>query len=257
MEPYQLVARNTSTDSANKIHDDTVARQYGFSGGLVPGVVVHAYMTHPPAAAWGLDWVARGGIHSRFAKPVYDGDTVVVEPAGMSLEIRGAATATIRSPSSPELPDLTGWPHRPLPASADRPDAEVVVTHPPFGALDVHFHAELAGVYLDAIGEALPLYRDEGIAHPGWLIAQANYVLAANVVLGPWIHVESDVQHFSLVRDGELISTRAIVTDAFERKGHQFVELDVLIVAGDERPVLRARHVAIWRPRRLLEPAGT
>jgi len=33
--------------SANKIHDDTVAQQYGFRGGLVPGVSVYASMTYP------------------------------------------------------------------------------------------------------------------------------------------------------------------------------------------------------------------
>ena len=35
---YRVKARNTSADSENKIHDDAVARQYGFRGALVPGV---------------------------------------------------------------------------------------------------------------------------------------------------------------------------------------------------------------------------
>jgi len=43
-------ANNTSSASENKIHDDSVARQYGFSGGLVPGVDIYAYMTHPVVA---------------------------------------------------------------------------------------------------------------------------------------------------------------------------------------------------------------
>ena len=45
--PYRVRAFNTAVASENKIHDDTVARRYGFSGGLVPGVEVYAYMTHP------------------------------------------------------------------------------------------------------------------------------------------------------------------------------------------------------------------
>ena len=43
---YRVRAFNTAAASENKIHDDTVARRFGFSGGLVPGVEVYAYMTH-------------------------------------------------------------------------------------------------------------------------------------------------------------------------------------------------------------------
>ena len=37
---YHVKARNPATESENKIHHDDVARQYGFAGGLVPGVTV-------------------------------------------------------------------------------------------------------------------------------------------------------------------------------------------------------------------------
>jgi len=40
-------ARNLAPDSDNKIHDDSVAQQFGFSGALVPGVDVLAYASHP------------------------------------------------------------------------------------------------------------------------------------------------------------------------------------------------------------------
>ncbi len=32
------------------MHDDAVARRFGFSGGLVPGVDVFAYMIHVPVS---------------------------------------------------------------------------------------------------------------------------------------------------------------------------------------------------------------
>jgi hypothetical protein len=38
LEAYRVQAYNTSKQSENKIHDDAVARRFGFSGGLVPGV---------------------------------------------------------------------------------------------------------------------------------------------------------------------------------------------------------------------------
>ena len=50
-----LIAFNTATASENKIHDDTVASRFGFTGGLVPGVNVFAYLAHMPMAKWGKD----------------------------------------------------------------------------------------------------------------------------------------------------------------------------------------------------------
>ena len=51
--PYPVEAFNASKESENKIHDDAVARRFGFRGGLVPGVDVYAYMTHLPVQRWG------------------------------------------------------------------------------------------------------------------------------------------------------------------------------------------------------------
>jgi acyl dehydratase len=70
---YEVNAFNTAASSDNKIHDDTVARRFGFRGGLVPGVEVYAYMAHMPVARWGRAWLEGGGMECRFLKPVYDG----------------------------------------------------------------------------------------------------------------------------------------------------------------------------------------
>src|SRR5260370_20070842 len=78
LAPYRVTARNTAIASDNKIHDDAVARRFGFAGGLVPGVDVYAYLTHAPAEAWGLDWLERGTMQGRFTSPVYEGDTITV-----------------------------------------------------------------------------------------------------------------------------------------------------------------------------------
>lgn len=70
LETYRVEAYNTAKRSENKMHDDTVARRFGFSGGLVPGVDVFAYMMHVPVARWGCDFIARGLVEARFIKPV-------------------------------------------------------------------------------------------------------------------------------------------------------------------------------------------
>jgi hypothetical protein len=103
------------------------------------------------------------------------------------------------------------------------------------------------------VREPAALYREEGIAHPAWILRDANYVLSANVRLGPWIHVESHARHHDVVRDGDVVSARALVTAEWERKGHRLVALDVLHLAaaqgGPVRVVARTEHVAIYRPR--------
>ena len=100
LETYRVEAYNTAKLSENKMHDDTVARRFGFSGGLVPGVDVMAYMMHQPVAKWGRAFLERGLIEARFVKPVYDGeiaDVTTTESDGvLSIEVesRGQLCAT-------------------------------------------------------------------------------------------------------------------------------------------------------------------
>lgn len=258
---HSLQAVNTATDSPNRIHDDEVARRYGFSGGLVPGVDVFAWLCHPPVAAWGRDWLGGGTLQARFLHPVYDGEQVAVGPpsqighhpgAEVPLEVRnhaGLVCATaVAARSAPPPPDVSGWVAPPVPVDPPRASEQSLAAGTVLGAFEVTYRAELSGPYLDALGEGLPVFRDEGVAHPGFLLRTANWLLAANVVLGPWIHVESQVALHGIVADGAQLSTRGQVLDRYERKGHRFVVLDVLVVA-DERPALRARHTAIYEPR--------
>src|ERR1700692_4452380 len=53
LEVYSVRAYNTAKLSENKMHDDTVAKRFGFSGGLVPGAHGMAYVMHPPVTKWG------------------------------------------------------------------------------------------------------------------------------------------------------------------------------------------------------------
>src|SRR5450756_2198933 len=108
LETYRVEAYNTAKLSENKMHDDTVAKRFGFSGGLVPGVDVMAYMMHLPVAKWGRAFLERGLIEARFVKPVYDGEIAEVTGAesdgvlSIEVESRGqlCATGTASLPAS-------------------------------------------------------------------------------------------------------------------------------------------------------------
>lgn len=264
---YVVEAFNTAVDSENKMHDNDVARHFGFRGGLVPGVDVYAYLTHAPVHEWGSDWLEHGTMTARFLVPVYDGEKTTVrsepESPGNRLTIDAinpagdvCATATAELPhDAPPPPDPDEVPAAPLNADP-RPAAspESLAVGSLLGSVEVGFHADKATPYLRDIREDLKIYEQEGVAHPGWLLRFANKILAINVQLGPWIHVGSTVTNFSAVHDGQRVSTRARVTDEYERKGHRFVELDVLIVADGTTPVSRIHHVAIYEPR---QPNGS
>src|SRR6202795_2291981 len=100
IETYRVEAYNTAKLSEKKMHADAVARRFGFSGGLVPGVDVMAYMMHMPVAKWGRAFLEHGLIEARFVKPVYDGETAEVSAVGsegvltIEVESRGEICAT-------------------------------------------------------------------------------------------------------------------------------------------------------------------
>src|SRR5215470_9563589 len=76
---HRVRARNLSRDSENRIHDDEVARRYGFAGGLVTGTTVYAYLSHPLARVWGQAWLEGGTARIRFRCPIYEGDLLRIE----------------------------------------------------------------------------------------------------------------------------------------------------------------------------------
>jgi acyl dehydratase len=259
---YTLEAFNTATASTNKIHDDAVAREYGFRGGLVPGVDVYAYMTHLPVAHWGRDWLERGTISVRLVQPVYDGERVTVTAELNGDEMHLATIGpdeVVRATGRATLSEVDAA--VPIPPRAALPDVrppasgESLVMGTVLGSLEATFDAGRAGEYLDAVREQLPIYTTAAVAHPGWLLRFANSILSANVELGPWIHVESDVGLGGVVEDGQRLEVRAKVLGESERRGHRFVELDVVVLA-DGQAVQRIAHTAIHTPRRLRHSSG-
>jgi acyl dehydratase len=229
---HRVRARNLSRYSANRIHDDAVARTLGYAGGLVAGTTVYAYMTCPLVAAWGLEWLTRGTASVRFLRPVYDGDEVCVRArvvgrsgsaaAGeIALEVKAftsrEGTATVVAAGiaglawgAPVLtPDPHEYPAAPLPTARPAATAELLAGLDPFGSpVLVSDERELAQ------------YVEE---------------------------VEDPLAHYGLARVGDRLTTRGRVVGVSQRKGRQYVDLDVLVVADDSRPLVHVRHMAIYQ----------
>jgi acyl dehydratase len=257
IEPYRVSAYNTSKQSENKIHDDAVARRFGFSGGLVPGVDVMAYMMHLPVAKWGRAFLERGLIEARFVKPVYDGETADVsgeESDGvLAIEVksRGQLCATGNASLPPAAPAFSLSDFVGVAAVGERKpvNATSYALGKWLGAVPRAWAADAAREYLADIRETEAIYTREGLGHPGLLPRVMNKVLVDNAIMGPWIHVGTRMQLLSAARIGDELTARAKVTGNYEKKGHRFVELDALVVANGRTPLAHCQHIAIYQPR--------
>jgi len=238
LSPYEVRAVNTATDSENKIHDNRVAAQYGFRGGLVPGVVVYGYMAEPVLAHFGAVWLDRGAMQVRFQQPFYDGELVVVrgelDDAG-ALHLKAeredgtlCATAIASIPNA--QPDPALYPNHPLPDPDARPDPTPDSIVP--GAL---------------LGSFTKLLDSADLISPARILELSNHILMRNFRLGPWIHVSSEMTNLSAPQIGDEISVRGRIHERFNRKGHELIVLDVGLLANGGRPVQEVRHTAIYR----------
>ena len=260
---YHVKARNTSSSSENKIHDEQIAREYGFRGALVPGVTVYAYMTHPLVEAFGAAWLERGTANVRFLKPIHDGEEVRLAGVIISRDAKiitasvtattavGGECATLSAtlPAGTPVPvNLAQYPVAPLPADRPLVTREHLASLAALGTPINPYDGERQTEYLERVSDGLALYRGaRGWAHPGFFLDQANKALSQNVRMSPWIHVGSVVRHLGGARVGEILSTRGKVRSLFEKKGKEFVEADLVLVAGERRPVAHVLHTAIYR----------
>jgi acyl dehydratase len=254
---HRLVAFNTATASENQIHDDAVATRLGFGGGLVPGVDVYGYLCHPVLGHWGRDWLAGGWGQVRFDEPVYDGDEVVVRAeAGDDGTVEaGAWTAAgrragLRAGLGARTVDVPALERAPRPDTRPPASPAWFAGQPALGTLFVRCDDSAHLRYLHEIRDLDSPTTSWGVCHPGWLLRRANDVLVASVTLGPWIHVASTVWHLCPVGRHTDVEVRGRVRGDFERKGHRFVDLDV-VVADPAGPAVVIDHRAIYRPRQL------
>jgi len=257
----QVRARNTAPDSDNKIHDDAVAATYGFRGGLVPGVTVYGYLASVVVRELSPEWLCSGSMQVRFQAPFYDGDQVRIDSEIVASDVRllaeregGTVCATGLARLADPILEWCDFEDAPLPAFDSRPDAAWDLLEPgkPLGTLLDQINL-LDAEYLerhcfDAAAEPAPLYG--AIAHPAILLAMANLSLSRNYRLGPWIHASSEVTNFATAGHGDEVCVRGVIEDRFERKGHEFVVLDLAMTKNSGERLLRVRHTAIYRPKR-------
>ncbi len=229
LEPWSVNAVNLPDHADNIIHTDAGARAAGFERALVAGTTVYAYLTHVPAAAWGLDWVGRGGGELRLRRPVFDNDPVEIaiteEATGTSLsaQVAGDGRATLDLWETTEAPPMRdGDPLTPV---------EIVID-------------DMRADYGIRCGDDLALYAEHDIAHPVTWPNLANSVFIENLVTGPWIHVRSKIYHEGVAPVGSTVRAEANLLDRFESRAGERALVDMRMYA-DGVPVATIEHEAI------------
>lgn len=264
---HTLVAFNTATASENKIHDDSVAAALGFGGGLVPGVDVYAYLCQPAVAHWGIEFLTRGRATTRFGTPTYDGERIEVRgqlgddgvllagvhpaAAGPGGDRAPAAILEASLVDDPAIPPEVGVGAKPELADRQPASPESLTVGTVLGTFSFSSTSDEQAAYLAEVRDDASPVTDLGLVHPGALLRLANTVLSETVLLGPWIHVGSTIHNHAPVAIDEEIEVRGVVTDNTERKGHRFVDLDVVLLGADGGLRTWIEHTAIYEPRQL------
>lgn len=253
MGSYQIIARNHSEASENRIHSDDVARRYGFRGALVPGVAVYGYLTHPLVETFGERWLAESESEVRFLKPAYEGDrldisldtdgeTHTARCANAAGELLAELRSTLAAP--PPLRDQSVFDGPRKPPARVPMDWDSVVIGQAFTPWHWQITEDANALLRRQVADELPIYRFA--AHPYGMLQLANLALTREFVMPAWIHVGSVIRHRSQLRVGDTVEIRAAVEEKWERKGHQFLKL-YLTYRRERTITTEIVHTAIFR----------
>ena len=249
----------------DSIHDDASAAKFGFRSALVPGPTVCSYMSHLFVEAWGEQWLRHGTMTERSRRPVYEGRTVTATADPIRTDETGlSADVVLRYPDGEEAAFATGGLPRDIAAApamslfAHRPHLDVTPTvtaggHKPgdfFRSTPTVYTQQVHDDYLDKAGETLPIFHNDKVAHPGFLLGfTMREAIASYIKPTPGIHVSVVARHFDIAHVGDTISTSGQIIRVFEKKGSHYMESDQLVVANGTRPIALFRRTSIYAVR--------
>jgi acyl dehydratase len=248
------VARNFALSSENKIHSDDIAKRFGFTGALVPGVTVFGHLTWPLTKRLGSRWLQGSVVTTRFIKPAYDGERLTITDAesasGLSVTAQNASDVLLANLDCQldELPPVDERIMlRGLPGDSERiPIAwDTVLIGEPFAPYAWQPDAAHNLEYAARLDDATELFQ-QGVLHPHAILSQANQALVRHFIMPAWIHTASEIRFRQLLRIGDSIEVRAVPVDKWEKKGHQFIKLYIAYIVGDD-VATEIEHTAIFR----------
>ncbi len=270
MPVHNAVARNFAEASENKIHSDDIAKRFGFTGALVPGVTVFGHLAWPLTRRFGERWLQGSWVTTRFIKPAYHSRNDLTDGSrdgrrksrGRMQERRG------RVAGDAGVHDRDGAACRwiRMRTSAVRRGRTFASRSPGIRSTSTNRSRRTCGSrtttlnreYAARVDDETELFR-KGVLHPHAILSQANQVLVRRFVMPAWIHTGSEMRFRRLLRVGDAVEVRAVPLEKWERKGHQFIKLYVAYAVRGEIAT-EIFHTAIFRVRadgQALKPDAT
>jgi len=229
LKSWSTRAINLPEHAHNPIHTDAGAQAAGYPSAIVAGVSIYAYLTHPPAEAWGSSWVQGGGGELRLKQPVLADDRVACD-----IEQSENVTTVVARSQGQTRATFEVWEEVAAPPMRDGDDVP---------ALEFEITDDLAS-YGTRAGDDLGLYQSQNIAHPALWPNVANMVFTEHLVTGPWIHTRSRIFHQGVARAGDQLRVESSVIDRFSTRAGDRAVVDVQILAN-LKPVARLEHEAL------------
>ena len=258
----QISAINDLESAENKIHSDDIAQKFGFTGALVSGTTVFAYLTQALVKVYGEQWLCRGLIDVVFLKPAYQDDLLSIhtensEPADgqrhhltSAYNEDGVLLARLESRDPAVLP--------PVNTLAGASGSATTGPRVEIAWKLIHLQ-QAAPTWLwqptaddnqrctDRQRDPALLYRGEaGFVHPYLLLAACNEALKRMFILPAWIHTASRMTSRQPVKLGRPITVHTVPIQKWERRGHQFIKLYIAMWI-DDAVVLEVEHSAIFK----------
>ena len=232
--PWSITAQNLPEHARNPIHTDAGAQAAGFARALVAGVTTYAYLTHPIVAAWGLDWLTRGGGEVRFRRPVFDHDLLRCTPV-----VDGDDVIVNAITDEPDQPRASLRAVRVAKAPSAMRSGEKLASK------RVPLTGEWGADYGLRAGDDFALFEERGLVHPAVWPALANHVVHTLVARDSWIHTRSVIRHHSTAAAGSIADVSAVVVRRFQSHGERaildvHIEVDGVLVATLEHEAIVA-----------------
>ncbi|MBV1877822.1 MAG: hypothetical protein KUG79_09295 [Pseudomonadales bacterium] len=268
---WQATAYNQAFQSDNLIHSDEMANSYGFQGALVPGVTISAYLMHPAIEAWGIEWLEHGKADIVIHKPLYDGYAFKVQLSEVSntayqarlIDQAGSHCATAHCLLiDPQVLKKTANEHARRQDPLFNHDHDIqAASHQTLKYLQQNGMCALAtawdgstpmATYLQDPTSMPDIFNASGhsLANGAYMLGLTNSVLAGNVYMNPWIHLQTTSQNYQMVTLGTQLVIECDIENLFEKKGHEFIDLNVQIYQQhSEQLVMTAQLRAIYKLR--------
>lgn len=254
----RFTAVNIASESENRIHADDEARQYGFRGGLVPGIGTFAYACEALRQYTSDSWLTEGFTTVRFSGPIYDGETITVTVESDQGEGRfvvtnqaGRTCAVGRysdGPSSayrgrkPQLKLQEPWPEPKQMLGSTLVDLEQL------GSVTETVTADAVNDFLTSLGIDPAPYLSANRAPLSYVARLYVGLMRANFVrVGPSIHAGLDAQVLRPIEFGETVTLRSRVDNLYRRAGQNYWAYETGYFDADDKPALWTLQHAIYQ----------